>query len=201
MPFDLCQRVTVVGVLQIHYAGLVTHTARDTLEHITRSCRFSEEIQPLDKQQVKHLFADENCVHYLYPKRKMMVDFIPFMPIEENIELLFGTGTAFYSTVRKSGGELSGLLSAGSYYRCRRPPESYTIDIFGTDATDLETHLLFHITKALAMTSCEFCLQIFVENGYISRELCKILMKLDIPKCYWFVEGGVSTKTIVEESF
>lgn len=135
----------------------------------------------------------------LFPDRKLLIDYVPYECCRENISVLMGKNTKFYSSARTTFHGVRGLFSAGSSFRCKRPPESYTVDIFGTDHADLENHLIFHLVKAFGRTRGEFCLQIFVEKGYIAQKLCQILIKLGIPKCNWYVEGGISTKSVVKE--
>ena len=117
----------------------------------------------------------------------------------ENIQLLKGRNTEFFSSVYGSGNDVKGLLSAGSSYKCENPKQSYTIDIFGNDEVTLKRHLSFHMDRALKLTNEDICLQIFVNKGHIAQELCRVLLKLGVEKCNWYVEGGITIKTIVEE--
>ncbi|KAH3710618.1 hypothetical protein DPMN_070107 [Dreissena polymorpha] len=129
----------------------------------------------------------------------MLLDRIPYKSIPENIPLLFNHNLHFFSNACCYESSPSGLFSAGSIYQCCNPPESYTIDVFGADVTQLENHIVFHVRRALQTTHGELCLQIYVEKGNIAQELSEILVKLDIPKCNWYGDGGVAEMTIVEE--
>ncbi|XP_052246137.1 histidine N-acetyltransferase-like isoform X2 [Dreissena polymorpha] len=184
---------------KLHYAGVITHTVRDSLQHIVSSCDVSADIRTASPAEIQHLMEAEHRREYLFPNNSMLLDYIPYQSIPENIPLLFNRNVQIFSNVCCEESSPHGLLTAGSNFLCSHPPESYTIDVFGTDSTQLENHILFHLHRALQTTHGEFCLQIFVEKGYMAQELCNILVKLDIPKCNWYVEGGVAVKSIVEE--
>lgn len=148
---------------------------------------------------MEEVLNTEKLSKALFPSNRLLLDFVPYRGMKENVDLFKGRNTSFYSSIRTSSSDVTGLLTAGSSYKCTNPPESYTIDIFGTHVPDLEDHIHFHLSKAVKQIPGEFCLQIFVGKGYIAQNLCKALIKLDIPKCDWYVAGGIGTKTIVED--
>lgn len=182
-------------MFQLHYAGVVTHSIRANLQQSIPSVN----IDDVNFEYLEHIVNSETLRKYLFPGNKILLDYIPYECCSENITLLCGRNTNFHSSLRTTLSGVSGLLSAGSSFICSRPPESYTIDIFGHDHSDLEQHVLFHLRNAFTRTKGDFCLQIFVERGYMSEKLCNLLTGLDIPKCNWYVEGGVSVKSIVME--
>ena len=144
-------------------------------------------------------FFDDRLRQYLFPSNHLLLDYVPLRCISENIQLLKGRNTEFFSNVQENGNDIRGLLSAGSSYQCENPKQSYTVDIFGNDEENLERHLLVHMDRATKLTNEDVCLQIFVNKGHIAQELCRVLLKLGVEKCNWYVEGGITMKTIVEE--
>jgi len=183
----------------LHYAGVVTHSAREAINQTIPLLEEFDDIDDVNNAVFEDIFDSEPKRNYLFPGNKMLIDYVPYESSRENIPLLYGKHSQFYSSLQSTAHDVSGLFSAGSSFVCSRPPESYTIDVFGHNDSDLEHHVLFHLRKALERTKGEFCLQIFVEKGYIAEELCKLLIKLGIKKCNWYIEGGVSVKSIVKE--
>ncbi|KAH3710645.1 hypothetical protein DPMN_070135 [Dreissena polymorpha] len=121
--------------------------------------------------EIQHLMEARHHREYLFPDNSMLLDEIPVKSIPENIPLLFNYDQHLFSNVCCNESSPSGLFSAGSIYQSCNPLEAYTIDVFGTDVTQLENHVVFHVHRALQTTHGEFCLQIYVEKGYIAQEL------------------------------
>lgn len=186
----------------MHYAGLISTPLRECLQHVVESCKeLFDEVNQVNKAAFKDILSDNKISKYLFPGNKILLNYIPYESCIENLPLLFESSrrSHFFSSLRTTEHDVLGLLSAGCTFVCDRPPETYIVDIFGTDHTELETHILFHLSEALKKTKGDFCFQVFVEKGYIAQKLCNLLTKLDIQKCNWYVEGGVSVKSVVKE--
>ena len=182
-------------LFQLHYAGIITPEVRKLL---------SQQSEPLDlsstnKCKLETYICDDRLRQYLFPSNRLLLDYVPLRSVSQNLQLLKGRNAEFFSNVQSNGNEVRGLLSAGSSYQCENPPQSYSVDIFGNDEGSLERHLLFHMDRAVKLTDGNICLQIFVNKGYIAQELCRVLLKIRVEKCNWYVEGGITIKTIVEE--
>ena len=156
-------------------------------------------INNINNETLKRYITDPVPSRYLFPSKCILLDYVPFHAIKENVSLLNGRNVQFFSDVEQSGNDVTGLLSAGSRYKCMNPPRSYTIDIFGSDESSIEKHLVFHMRRAIILSKDETCLQIFIDKGYMAQELCRVLRKYAVMKCNWYVEGGITIKTIVEE--
>ena len=171
------------------------------MRDLTRKAYTSDtyNLNDVGEHELEDYFTDFKLRQHLFPSSRLLLDYVPFGIIKENIPLMKGRNLAFFSDVRISGNCVTGLLSAGSSYHCNKPPRSYTIDIFGSDDNSVERHVIFHMKRAISLSREQTCLQIFINKGHIAEELCRVLRKYSVQKCNWYVEGGITIKTIVEE--
>ena len=181
---------------QLHYAGIITDEVR---EEVSKFYTDMHGLEKIDENELEKYFLTVKLRQYLFPSRRLLLDYVPYDIIKQNIPLLKGRNVEFFSDVKLNGNDVTGLLTAGSSYKCNNPPQSYTIDVFGSDENNLEKHVAFHIKRAIKLSQEPICLQIFITKGHIAEELCRVLRKYTVAKCNWYVEGGLTIKTIVEE--
>lgn len=91
---------------------------------------------------------------YLFPKNRLIVNWVPYRDIVTNIPLLrSGKRTRICSDVSiREDGQVKGLLSFSTTTEYKNPTFACVLDIYGTDTTKLKDHVVSHILYAQDLT-------------------------------------------------
>lgn len=115
-------------------------------------------------------FNDNNIKQYLFPKERIVVNWVPYRLQSENIPLLRidGDRVCMYSDVSvDNNGSASGLLSISTSYACMQRPYVSMLDIYGMDTATLRNHIISHIMYIKQYTKGDYLeMIVFVEPAF-----------------------------------
>lgn len=115
---------------------------------------------------------------YLFPEKRIIVDFVPLRLMQSNIEL---TGpknfTEVYSDllIEDKSGACKGLLSFGTCYRIQALPYRYEIDLYGADMNRFRTHIVKHLLRLKERVTGITAVALFLEDSFSSETVDKLL--------------------------
>ena len=111
-------------------------------------------------------FGSKTFISYLLPKERLLINGIPYKPLNSNIPLIMKTNdiTAIFTDVVIQNETCSGLLSVGTLYPVKRPTYAYNIEIYGEDFNSLERHIVRHLERIVDKAFGEVSLYIYVDE-------------------------------------
>ena len=123
-------------------------------------------------------FNSSDISRYLFPHQRIMVDIVPYKLMESNIPLMndFSSGhTKAYTDVREENGGIRGMLSFGTLFRAQKVSYVYGIEIYGTDVSSVQRHIVRHLSELQQSANGSVCLMLFVQDDFpqnIADEIC-----------------------------
>lgn len=126
-----------------------------------------KKLENINSETFKALLESEYITEYVFPFKRMVFAWFPYKLSLQNVPHLFEQGFVMYSDVESKGQrennyETNGLLSASSFLSVSRSLYALNIDVFGTDISTLDSHILAHLTH----------LKKEVRHGYVRLYLC-----------------------------
>ena len=133
---------------------------------------------------LQSVYFKSSALGYLFPEKRLLIDWVPFRPTEANIPIMKGKNTLFVSDVSlASGGVQNGLLSASSIYRPHHGVNvSCTIDLFGSDCRSLGRHMSFHLKRIQSCGHQSVNLAVITSDKQDSVVIDKNLRKFGIER-------------------
>lgn len=122
-------------------------------------------LKNITSEYFKAILESEEMTKYLFPYKRMVFASFPYKIYMQNVPHLFEQENVLYSDVERSGERediRAGLLSASTFLSVSRSLCVLNIDVFGTDITTLDRHILAHLTH----------LKKTVNNGNVRLYLC-----------------------------
>lgn len=101
----------------------------------------------MDTNYFEALLTSKHLTKYLFPQDRMLISLMPYKPLLQNVHHLFGQDYVMYSDITNTGNrEGVGLLTTSSYFPGSTFQCVLNIDVFGTDISTLDSHILAHLT-------------------------------------------------------
>lgn len=159
----------------------------DSFEFNLKDANFESlyNIKPLTEVSPKHfnlVFQSKELTKYLFPMDRIVISWLPFKPLTSNIPLFWHKEVMFtdmklISTHCKSNGS-GGLLTSFSFFPVSFEQYVLNIDIFGTDTSTIDRHVLAHLaTFKRTIQTGTICLYICSEEGMVIKEQVTDLLR------------------------
>lgn len=142
---------------------------------------------PTDDDMKMYLSTDA-VKHYLFPKNRLIVNWVPYRDIATNVPLLrAGKRTMICSDVFiREDGHVNGLLSFSTTSQCREHTFVCMLDIYGTDTTKLRDHVVSHIIYSRDLTrDGATTFMVFVEPTFDMDVLEKVFGDVGLKRSEW----------------
>ena len=140
-------------------------------------------------EQMTEIISNDAARSYLFPKDRIIVDWVPYRAILANIPLFRWTPNRMkmLSDVSLSEEEQKGLLSICTTFATKDPPYASNMDIFGTDATSLKGHVVYHLRNIRQKTKGEVSLIVYVDKDFDMIELEHVIQSVGLKTRDWMV--------------
>ena len=142
-------------------------------------------------EQLTEIISNDAARSYLFPKDRIIVDWVPYRAILANIPLFrwAPNRTKMLSDVSFSEEEhnVKGLLTICTTFATKDPPYASNMDIFGTDATSLKDHVVYHLRHIRQETKGGVSLLVYVDEDFDMIELDHVFQSVGLKKCDWII--------------
>ena len=157
---------------------------------ITVTSKYSDDVKAkpnlLSKEGLSTLFNATQITDYLAPKGHMLINWVPFKLLPENIPDMTEPEdfVTLFSDIHSESGQCRGLLSFGTIYAIPNNKHLCTcvIDIFGEDDGSLKAHISKHLHILNAKTEGPAVLIVCVSEGFDWNKIETLFSELDEKK-------------------
>ncbi|XP_045215484.1 uncharacterized protein LOC123565760 [Mercenaria mercenaria] len=148
----------------------------------------SEKLHSPSDADFKHFFSSPAIRNHLFPKERIIVDWVPYRLTEANVSLLRWSGerTKVLSDISvDTDGMVSGLLTFSTIIPVKRPAYSCNFNIYGTDTTTLKDHVISHMRYIRGTAVGVISLLVLVEPGFNMQVLEDVFKEIGIQRSDW----------------
>ncbi|XP_045216533.2 probable N-acetyltransferase 16 isoform X2 [Mercenaria mercenaria] len=139
-------------------------------------------------EDIKHFFSSPAIRKYLFPKERIIVDWVPYRLTEANISLLCWSGkrTKVFSDISvDTDGSVRGLLTFSTIIPVKRPAYNCNFDIYGTDTATLKDHVISHMRYIRVKTIDSTSLLVLVEPDFNIHALEDVFREIGMQRSEW----------------
>ena len=131
------------------------------------------------------IFNNEKTRDYIAPRGIMLLHWTPLKPLVENISTIRGIegSTNIYSDIKPGPDGCTGLLTCCTKYKAAREEQvdfKFCLDIFGTDSSSLQKHVVKHLNAIKRTSENDAGLKIVLPEGIEWSEVIPIFTELGI---------------------
>ena len=146
------------------------------------------DIATVSDEELATYLRSGSIKQYLFPKARVIADYIPCKLLESNIRFMKGPDdfTTRLSDVQSDGDHCAGLLSFGTVYLCKENTILHCVlEIYGTSTSSFRKHVMKHLSivkqKAIkaGVHNAVVKFAINMENGVSDKELDKIFIEFN----------------------
>lgn len=139
-------------------------------------------------EDFKYYFSASAIRSSLFPRERILVDWVPYRLLYANIPLIRWSGkrTKIYSDISVlDDGHVIGLLTFSTVIPVQRPPYVCNLNIYGTDTSSLRNHVTSHISHIRSATDGVTSLLVLVEPEFNMQELEQTFKEIGLQKSEW----------------
>ena len=145
----------------------------------------TSELEKVSDDNLSVILNDEKTRDYIAPRGIMLLHWTPLKPIVENISTIRGIegSTNIYSDIKPGPDRCTGLLTCCTKYKAARESQmdfKCCLDIFGTDSSSLQKHVVKHFNDIKRTSENDAGLKIVLPEGIEWNEVIPNFTELDI---------------------